>query len=122
MRAQFATIEALMALTLALSTATAISQALGTYQHDYNSQYSNLSMAVAAHDFIQQMSSNATAQYCMDGYAQDHSGCMSNYTGYYMSVYGLSAIGVVEQSAGYNYSKVYCGAPGGYNLICIGVS
>ena len=79
-------------------------------------------MAIAAHDFIQQMSINATAERCLDGYARSHSGCMSNYTDYYVSIYGLRAMGVVEPGSGYNYSKVYCGAPGGYNIICIGVS
>ncbi len=120
MKLQFATIEALTALLIAISAMTIGSQITGFYQHEYYIDGKNLSMRVAAYDFASQMSENSAAVSCM---AESKSGaaCMTNYTSLYEKAYGIRRIGIINGSRGGNYSYVYCGN-GTDGILCVGVS
>ena len=121
MKLQFATLEALSALMIAISAVAIGSQIAGVYQHDYYSYSKNLSMSAAAYDFINQMSENAVARECLSGPAGQWQECASKYDSWYKGAYGINNIGIVNGSGGGNYSRVYCSSHAA-GILCVGVS
>lgn len=122
MKAQFATIEAVASIFMAFSAAATISYMLNGYPAQYNSDRHNLSMAIAATDFMRDLSANALANECLVAYLSINSPCMRNYSSEFEKVYGINNISVVNGNDTLQQYNIYCSSVSEMGLLCIGVS
>ncbi len=122
MKVQFATLEALLALAMALSAASAAGSIIAGSGHALYAAREAASRSAAAYDFIMQMTENSSAASCLASAEYNGSGCMGSYARYYAEIYGIKRIGIIGNNAtGYNYSDVYC-SEGPSGQFCVGVS
>jgi hypothetical protein len=122
LKAQFATLEALLSLTVVLSTASVAGGIIANSERSVGYERAGISRASAAYDFMMQLALNSSASECLSRFESEGSDCLNNYTQYYRYVYGIRQMGVIVPNAsGYNYSEVYC-SNGTSGLLCVGVS
>lgn len=122
MKAQFATLEALLSLAIAISAASATGYIIASSGYAFNAQREVISRSAAAFDFIMQVTQNRTSEECLAIAESNGSNCLDSYMQYYRYVYGIKHIGVIgKNTTGYNYSEVYC-STGQSGQFCIGVS
>ena len=120
MKAQFATIESLMALSIALSALAVTGRIAYSYQQSFDAARLSAESSAAAYDLIMQLSSNSTAESCLRA-SYNGSQCLGRYYALYRSAYGIGAIGVISGNINSAYANSYC-AEGGGGIICVGVS
>ena len=117
MKAQFATIEAIIALSIALSAMYFGAESISAAQHSLFLERYNASSAAAAYDFLDQLEANYSTRQCIYN-AQ----CQASYSAYYQRIYGIVRIGIIKgNSTAGNYSKVYCREVSN-STVCVGVS
>jgi hypothetical protein len=95
MKAQFATIEAIISLLLVV---VFIGFAQTTINNSNGREYSARQLLVsnlASYDFINQISENYSSGECMNSYIAGNGTCLSRYMQDYISIYGLSSFRVI---------------------------
>ncbi|MCL4365179.1 MAG: hypothetical protein M1569_02940 [Candidatus Marsarchaeota archaeon] len=118
MKLQFATIEAIASLIIAVSSMSAAASILNNYQHYYTMSRSNVSASAAAYDLLSQLSQNSTSQQCIT----NASGAACNFS-YYDWIYGIRSIGIISNtSMPQDYSNIYCANESSESMVCVGVS
>jgi len=90
MKAQFATIEAIIGLLLVVAALAFARVAINS--HNGNAYVSRQAAAsdFAAYDLINQLSQNASAMSCIDNYSVGDAPCLE----YYKPIYGLSSFDI----------------------------
>lgn len=122
MKAQFATLEALLSLAIAISAASAAGYMIASSGYALNAGHETISRSAAAYDFIMQLTLNRSSEECLAITESNGSSCLGSYAQYYRYVYGIKRIGVIgKNTPSYNYSEVYCSV-GQSGQFCIGVS
>ncbi len=120
MKAQFATMEAILSLVIVVSSLALYSRTMPSMQEYLLHASQNASLSAASYDFISQMMENKSTYSCVT--SSDPSPCMQNYSSYYQKIYGIKRIGIISGSSqSISYSKMYCGMISG-NYLCVGVS
>lgn len=118
MKLQFATIEALASLAIALSSMSTVAAILNNYQHYYSMSRANASASSAAYDLLTQLSQNSEVSACTS-----NSSLPACNFDYYDRIYGIRDIGIINNGTdGRDYSKIYCSNESGQSLVCVGVS
>ncbi len=118
MRLQFATIEAVVSLIIAVSATSAAAAMINNYQHYYSMERSNASASSAAYDLLNQLSQNSVAAQCIG----NASAAVCNFSAYYDRIYGISGIGIVSVGGHpHNYTSIYCANESSGNLTCVWV-
>lgn len=119
MRGQFATIEALSSLLIALSALSIGSQIINNSQQSLVLQRDTLGAKAAAYDFLTQVLKNQSTLQCVLN--SSNKACMGNYSNYYQKIYGIRELGIANASKSENYSNIYCEQVSN-QTVCIGVS
>lgn len=92
MKAQFATIEAMISLVLVASAMTFVSSQTNSATANFNAQRSMLQRSAALYDIVNALRQNLTANNCLSElYLTNQSGCMQNLTETYAKIFGLSS-------------------------------
>lgn len=94
MKAQFATIEAIMALLVVIAVAAFTGNAINRLNTDAYSAREALASSFAVYDFLNQASSNRSLEECMALYLTGNQTCASGYLEIYRSLYGLRSFGI----------------------------
>jgi hypothetical protein len=118
LRLQFATIEAIVSLIIAISATSAAAAMINNYQHYYGMARSNASASSAAYDLLSQLSQNSAAAQCIG----NASAAVCNFADYYGKIYGIRGIGVISGVMyPHNYTDIYCANESSVNLTCVWV-
>ena len=118
MKLQFATIEAIASLIIAVSSMSAAASILNNYQHYYTMARSNASASAAAYDLLSQLSQNSASQQCVS----NASGGACNFS-YYDRIYGIRSIGIISNNSMHQgYSSIFCANESSESMVCVGVS
>lgn len=96
MRAQFAVIEAAMAMFLIVSAVSFTAAELSVSNRNYYSENSKLMQSIAIYDAADQISRNASANECIALSTSGSSpGCMGNLTKSYEIAFGLEVFEII---------------------------
>lgn len=105
MKAQLASMEAIMVLLLVVASLAFARNVLGSLSRDASPARGTLSSAMAIYDFLDMVERNYTAAACLHAYGSGNTTCMDAYIAEYKAVYGLDAFGVA-------YGKISMAASG----------
>jgi uncharacterized ion transporter superfamily protein YfcC len=103
MKAQFATIEAGIALVLVASAVGFASSLVNSSTASLASQSASLQKSIAVYDIFNALERNATYNACIAQlYLGNQTGCVAGAERYFDSVFGMNGIGILigEQGAG----------------------
>lgn len=89
MRAQFATIEALISLAIVLSASTFVAQSISMNAANIYSESERLRASVAAYDLIGQIEGNFSTRTCIASLGNVTGACASNLLNLYEKAYGM---------------------------------
>ena len=122
MKAQFATIEALVALSITLSTILLTESLLNLSAFTFNHQNSELKLIAAVYDIESQITQNSTISTCINR-SYNKTSCLKNFTVYYDALYGISKINVISNGTftPNNNTEAFCTMHEGGSKICVQV-
>lgn len=120
MKAQFATIEALLSLFIATYALYACGHIISNSQQSLGLARGAISAKAAAYDLLVQILQNQSTRSC--ALSASSAMCMASYFAYYKEIYGVSDIGIIgAQGERANYSLAYCESVSN-SIVCVGVS
>ncbi len=94
MKAQFATIEALLSLFAAIVALAFVHSASNGIGARIDSARSSLDASLASYDFNEQLRYDPRLQWCVAQYGAGNTSCFSAYVKYYAQAYGLGYFGI----------------------------
>ncbi len=94
MKAQFATIEALLSLFAVMIALALLHNASNGINAGMGSARSSLGASVAVYDFYQQLRYDPELQLCIAQYSAGNKSCILAYEGYYAKAYNLGYFGI----------------------------
>ncbi len=128
MKAQFATVEAVVSLLFVLSLAVFCIKEAAAYAQSSFEARQGLATSIATYDLISQLMGNGTAKACAAVFAASgDSSCIAGYASAYESAYGLSSVALTIGNRTYGSmanSTVRCfpyNITGNVSIACIGV-
>lgn len=95
MKAQFATIEAIVSLLLTIAVIGFVQMTINNSNGREYSARQLLAANLASYDFISQISENQSVAECVNSYIIGNKKCLLNYIQEYVSIYGLNSFRVV---------------------------
>ena len=106
MKAQFATMESLISLSLIISFIALGSMAINMSNTSFYANSKSLNTNIAAYDFVQQLHQNSSFGYCMsEKNSSERYSCAENYMNLYKAVYGESNLMFAAGNATLGYSN-----------------
>jgi hypothetical protein len=95
MRAQFATIEALVSLLVVLSAVSFVSWEISLNTRSVGAERSRIAQSMAAYDFFEQIAENKSTNDCAAlSSATRNAGCLNTTIDLYKEAFGISQFGV----------------------------
>jgi hypothetical protein len=122
LKGQFATIEALSSLLIAISVVCLGSQMINNSQQSLVLERGDASAKAAAYDFLVQLLHNQSTQRCAAiASIATNGACMNSYSDYYKMIYGVGIVIIKDQQEEDNHPDVYCEGVSN-STVCFGVS
>ena len=118
MKAQFAVLEAIISLTVAISITIFCVNAISSEGRASAISETQLRLSAAEYDFIEGIYGNVSMSACMKSYVSGNTGCMAKYERYYERTYGLASFHVAGENGSGN-GEIRCFPYLNYTEICI---
>lgn len=118
MKAQFAILEAMVALAVAISVTIFCINAISSEGRSSAISETQLRLSAAEYDFIRGIYGNESMGTCIKSYLSGNTGCMIKYKMYYKRVYGLGSFRIIGENGSRN-GEIRCFPYTNYTEICI---
>ena len=123
MKAQFATVEAIISLVTVIAAIGVLNAQINNYVNGEYSARRSLELTLATSDFLVQLTHNVSLQKCIQNVQTNNTTCILGYLNYYKKAYGLENFSIVfgngsissPNSKCFPYNSAY-----GKSEICIG--
>lgn len=123
MKAQFATVEAIMALAAVVMVIGVLNAQINSYAGGESGAKRSLELMFATSDFLAQLTNNASLQKCVQNAPTGGSACMLGYLNYYKETYGLENLSIIFGNGSISLPNSKCfpyNSIHGASEICIG--